>query len=136
MTEPTDLAARVARLERHLTRTRAALGLAALAGAALFAAGAGAQEGAGDVVAASAFVLRDADGRVHADLRLTGEGAELRFLNADGDAQAVLGIDAEGPGFLFTDEDGNERVEMEIEGERGLFALTDRQGVNVYQKRW
>lgn len=152
MTEVIDvtLARRVERLERGQRRWR---GLAALSVLGIVAVALMGQKPAPRIVEAERFVLRDAAGRVRAELVVDGEqSVALRFKDPDSmprlslgteNGAAVLVLNEQGgrvraglvtlphgaPALTFYDQNGKNRAELALtrEGAPAL-TITDRDG--------
>ena len=157
MTHANDLAimARLERLERRQRRWRGAALAGVLGIAALALMG---QKHAGRTVEAERFILRDAAGRVRAELMLDNEqSVALRFKGADGAPRLTVGtengaalivLNERGgklraglvalphgaPGLNLYDESGKPRAELSLNRD-GAPALTfnDRDGFAIWK---
>jgi hypothetical protein len=113
MSEPLEIPLileRLEGLERQNRRLKQTLAVAFVLLGSLFFMGAGKK---GHVVQATEFLLKDADGRVRAALRMGSAGAYLAFYNSDGKAaRGLLGVLPSGPALGLYDGKGKTRVSL------------------------
>jgi len=70
-------------------------------------------------VEANEFILRDAEGRVSAELLSTGAGASLGMYDPRGQLRAVLAVGKYGPGLVLVDANGKIRATFGLDDEEG-----------------
>lgn len=122
---------RLAKLERQNRRfKRAGLVAMVLAGATLLLGQATPQW----KVEAERFVLKDADGKVRAELGMAGHGPLLALYDEDGARRAVFGIAERGPGIFFLDAIQKRRVALGVVEKGPVLVLFDEHGNAVFSK--
>ena len=133
-TQTPDLQAVVERLEKVETQNRrlklmGALVLA-LAGAALLMG----QAQPNRRVEAEMFVLKDANGKVRAELGMAAHGPVLALYDEDGTRRAALGMAEKGLGLFLFDAIQKRRVTLGVTEKGPIFALFDEDGKPLFFK--
>jgi hypothetical protein len=121
-----DLASVVARLEKVERQNRQ---LKMVGGMVLALAVAGMVMGqalpSARVVEAEGFVLKDAAGKVRAELSVDGEGAKLLLGSENGKSRAMLNVDKDGPALTLFDENAKLRAWLAVFKDGPRLALRD-----------
>jgi hypothetical protein len=127
----TSVLERLEKLERQNRRfKRAGLVVMLLAGATLLIGQAKSQWKA----EAEMFILKDAEGKVRAELGMAVHGPHLAFYDAAGTRRAVLGIVQKGPGLFFLDTTQKRRVAIGVVEKGPVLLLFDEDGNTVFSK--
>ena len=122
---------RLANLERQNRRfKRTGLAAMVLAGATLLIGQATPQW----KVEAERFVIKDAEGKVRAELGMAGHGPLLALYDEDGTRRAVFGIAEKGPGIFFFDAIQKRRVDLGVAEKGPVLVLYDENGNAVFSK--
>lgn len=137
MSESLDiLTQRLDRLERE-SRGLKLLGIVGLLSIAVVALTGQGPASAGKVIEAEQFILRDASGRVRAELRSSRGGpAGLVLEDSAGRVRAAFTLAADStPGLLFLDRTGNPRVTFQLQapGDAPILWLADKNGKVIWK---
>lgn len=124
---------RLSRLERQNKWLRRLLlaALAIAAGGALLAAGSRVHADSPAwqrTVEAEKFVLRGADGKMHAELSVADNVPRLALFDAAGKQRATLVVGSEGPALTLYDTSGMQRAKLAVDSEGPYLGLNSPTG--------
>ena len=85
-------------------------------------------------VDAERFVLKDANGKIRAELGMAGHGPLMVLYDGDGTRRAVFGIAQRGPGIFFLDKTQRRRAAFGMGATGSALALYDGKGKTLFFK--
>ncbi len=129
ISDPHDLAQRVEKLEKANRRLKLAGVLALTLVGCLLLLGVASPN---RTVEAEQFILRDANGKEQAALRMSAEGPELGFLDANGKVRLMLTLSEGIPGLGFFDANGKARALLGVSAVGPKLVFRDANGKLVF----